>query len=163
MITAADAPPKAETEAKAAQKRLVHLLRSAAKAAGNSTALNELADHLAAYRATSDEFAQLWTSARDILPRHFRGEYGAKLALRDSAGQPILAHPNTQEAVRAFLERGGTVDKEERAPMLAAADPLKPKKPRHCTDCHTAEGSLISFSKAGYPRARIDALTTPVI
>ncbi|HUN79990.1 MAG TPA: hypothetical protein VMV81_00620, partial [Phycisphaerae bacterium] len=84
--------------------------------------------------------------------------------LRDSSGQPILAHPHTEEAVRNFLQRSTSpLEKEERDKLLAAVHPLKRDKPRNCTDCHTASGSLIDFTRAGYPAARIQSLTDPVI
>jgi hypothetical protein len=162
IVTKSDAPQDAAAET--TQQRLVSLLKSAAKDAGNLASLEQLADHFAATRFNSETYSKLWTSARETLPQHFRGEYGAKLALRDpKTGRPILGHPGTQAAVRALLERGKTVDSAERDRMLSAVHPLKRDKALHCTDCHTQDHSLVDFSHLGYPPARVAALTDPVV
>lgn len=159
-------PPKSDDEPamKSLQEKLVGLLQSAATGAGNPPAIQELADHFAAVRATSEAFGKLLLAGREALPKHFRGEYGAKLALRDSAtGQPMLAHPKTESAVRAFLDRRDSAIGEDRKSLLDAVHPLKRPKALHCSDCHTTDRSLIDFGKVGYPAARADALKSPII
>jgi hypothetical protein len=164
IVMESERPPKDEKAAIAMQAKLAERVRTASDEAGQSTALRELAEHVAAVRVTSEAFDKLWTAAREALPRHFRGEYGAKVALRGGAkGQPVLAHPGTAQAVRAFLDRGAASSAEERQKLLAAVHPLKRDQALHCTDCHTSDRSLVDFSKIGYPRTRIEALTSPVI
>jgi hypothetical protein len=163
IVMSTDRPP-ASPEAEAQRDRLVSLVRLAADQAGGLAGLRTLADHLEAVRMGSESYATLWAAARDVLPRHFRGEYGAKLALRTgTSDQPLLAHPGTAQAVRAFLDRGASADAEERQRLLAAVHPRRREHPLHCTQCHTLDRSLVDYAAAGYPPARIQALTDPVI
>jgi hypothetical protein len=148
----------------AAQHKLVGLLRAAAREADNEPTLTNLANDIAAERYDSPAFATLLETAQATLPRHFRGEYGAKLALRDSAsGQPMLAHPDTQEAVRTYLREAASADPQRLQELLAAVHPARRIRSLHCTDCHTATGGLLAFAAAGYPPARIAMLSQPVI
>jgi hypothetical protein len=155
--------PAAESAARELQRRLVNLLRRATKETGGSASLKTLTDHFAAVRAASPAFGELLDSARTLLPSHFRGEYGAKLALKDHTGRPVLGHPDTESAVRDFLARGQSVSGDERAQLLAAVHPRKREIALHCTDCHTTDRSLVDFSKAGYPPARLESLTSPIV
>lgn len=164
LLQSREAPTVEDAAAKAMQSQLVDLLRRADQSAGGVPALRELAGHFAAARAGSDVFAMIWTQARDVLPRHFRGEYGAKLALRQPGnGEPVLGHPNTEGAVREYLRRGDKADTAERKQLLEAVHPRKRDSALHCTDCHTTKDGLVDFSKAGYPPGRIEALTSPTI
>lgn len=159
-------PPKPEDEAalKTLQEKLVRLLKDAAAGAGNPPAIQDLAEHFAAVRATSEAFPKLLTAGREALPKHFRGEYGAKLALAGpSAHGPMLMHPNTEQAVKAFLDRRDSATGENRKALLDAVHPLKRPKALHCSDCHTTGQSLIDFAKIGYPASRADALRSPII
>ena len=111
----------------------------------------------------SPAFQQYVADAR-ILPRHFRGEYGAKLALLDPAtGQPILGFPGTAPAVQAYLRAAATAGASQKAALLADVHPFRRLEPPHCSDCHTRTGGLIDFAALGYPPARIDMLTQPMI
>lgn len=148
----------------AAHDRLVRLLHAAARDADNPPDLAQLAAHLDAVRPGSPAAAQLLDAARDLLPRHFRGEYGAKLALRDRAtGAPLLAHPGTAAAVEHYLRAAGSAEPARRAELLAAVHPLRRAAPLHCTDCHRPADPLLDFAAAGYPPARIDMLSRAVI
>jgi len=161
----ADGGPKSWARPTAAdQKRIVRLLRDGAKEAGGLAVLRHLADHFAAVRPSSETFQWLLAEARDALPRHFRGEYGAKLALRDPRdGRPILGHAETKQAVEAFFSAKDAAGPEEKKRLLDAVHPLRSDRPLNCTDCHRREGSLIDFARMGYPQARIDALTAPIV
>ncbi|OWY68464.1 hypothetical protein B7486_25955 [cyanobacterium TDX16] len=146
------------------QSRLVTLLREAAGAANELPVLLRLADHFAAVHPASDAFQRLIDEAASSLPRHFRGEYGAKLAIRaDGSDSPMLAHPQTDAAVAAYLAAKDTTDDAERERLLKAVHPLRRENALNCTDCHSREGSLIDFAQLGYPEARIDLLVNPVI
>ncbi|HVP10210.1 MAG TPA: hypothetical protein VMV94_03380 [Phycisphaerae bacterium] len=148
----------------AVQKKLVDLLTAASRAADGLYALQQLARHVASVRPTSDAFQKLVEAVRSALPRHFRGEYGAKLALRDPAtGRPILKHPETAKAVTEYLEGGTSLKGAERDALLARIHPQKRAEPLHCTDCHRKDDSLIPFGQIGYPPARQEALTGPTI
>ncbi len=149
---------------RADQTRLVSLLRAAAREGNDEPVLREMADHFAAVRHASPDFQRLVEAAREALPRRFRGEYGAKLALVDRAtGGPLLNHPGTEAAVRAYLREADTADESRRATLLAAVHPRRRPQALHCTDCHRVEKPLLDFAAAGYPPARIDMLTTPVV
>lgn len=146
------------------QSRLVDLLRQAAGDANELPALLRLADHFAAVHPASDAFQRLIDEAAGSLPRHFRGEYGAKLAIRaEGTVSPMLAHPQTDAAVAAYLAAKDTTDDAERERLLKAVHPLRRETALNCTDCHCSEGSLIDFAQLGYPEARIDLLVNPII
>ncbi len=148
------------------QTELVGLLREAARQADGVQALEQLADHIAAVRSDSDAFRDFVEAARSLLPRHFRGEYGAKLALSDRASKrPIVGHPGTEAAVKEYLESAqhGPLIAAARDSLLGRVHPLRREKPLHCTDCHRQEGSLIDFAGLGYPPARREALFSPPV
>jgi hypothetical protein len=146
------------------QTRLADLLAAAAREADGLPALEELARHVAAVRPTSEAFQRLMDAARETLPRHFRGEYGAKLALRTpDSRRPILGHPATADAVRDYLRSGASLSNVERDRLLAKVHPLKREQPLHCMDCHRAEGSLVDLAGVGYPAARREALVRPAV
>lgn len=148
----------------AVQAELASLLLAAAKAAEDTGALRELARHVAAVRPTSAAFQEWVEATRTALPRYFRGEYGAKLALRDASGtRPVLGHPGTRDAVREYLRRGSTLVGAEREALLARVHPLRRSEARHCLECHRAAGGLLDFDSLGYPAARQAALTQPLI
>lgn len=84
--------------------RLGRLLHEAADASGGSRGLKELARHITAVRPGSPAMDKLLNAAREELPRHFRGEYGAKLAVVDRDGNLLRGHPNTDDAKRRYLE-----------------------------------------------------------
>jgi hypothetical protein len=145
------------------QDRLVELLRTAAREADGEPALTQLAEHFAAVRYSSPAFQQLVEEASAALPRHFRGEYGAKLALRDGQGRPILGAPGTEQAIQAYLAEAQTADPARRALLLGAVHPLRRTQPVNCADCHRSVGGLVDFAAAGYPPARVEMLSQPVI
>jgi hypothetical protein len=146
------------------QNKLVALLRGAARESDNVPALKQLADHTAAVRYSSEAFQQLVEAARSTLPRHFRGEYGAKLTLLDpESQQPVLAERGTEGAVQAYLRESQTAEPGRKQQLLAAVHSNLRADMLHCTECHTAAGGLLDFAAAGYPPARIEALTHAVI
>ena len=148
----------------AAQTRLADLLAKAAEGADGVATLSELSRHVGAVRSTSDEFQKLVESIRTVLPRHFRGEYGAKLALRDAkTGGPMLAYPGTAEDVREWLARGSSLLPAPRAALLERIHPAGRSRTLHCTECHRQTGSLIDFTKLGYPPARQEMLIKPPV
>jgi hypothetical protein len=146
------------------QKNLVELLRGVARESDDVPALTQLAEHVAAVRYDSAAFQQLVETARTTLPRHFRGEYGAKLTLLDPQSQrAVLANPGTEAAIRAFLRESQTAEPARKGQLLGAVHPNLRANTLHCTNCHTATGGLLDFAAAGYPPARREALTQPAI
>ena len=125
--------------------------------------MQQLADNLAAVGNRSPAFQEYVAEARALLPRHFRGEYGAKLAVLDPAThQPVLGFANTKAAIHAYLREAATADAPQKTKLLASVHPLLRPQPQ-CSDCHTSTGGLIDFASVGYPPARIDMLTQPMI
>ncbi len=149
------------------QERIVQLLEAAADEADGAPALKTLAEHFAAVRAGSAAYQKLTESARESLPRHFRGEYGAKLAVRkDGSTQPLLGHPGSEAAIRAYLESSrrpeARSDAEQQA-LLDAVHPLRRNRPRECHECHTTDRGLIDFAAMGFPKDRIAELVDPIV
>ncbi len=163
MITGPDEATKWKSADEARQDRLVSLLRRAARDAGGVSDLAQLADHFEAYRLGSPGFEQLLKEAPALLPRHFRGEYGAKLAVVNTNGRMLLGHPNTEASVQEWFAKKDSASKDERVQLIKAMHPLKRETALTCTDCHTAAGGLVDFAKAGYPPARVEQLTSPII
>lgn len=164
LLTSEKALRQRANPTKADQRRLVALLRRAARAANDLPVLASLADHFAAVHPSSDSFQRLLDEAADTLPKHFRGEYGVKLAIRtESSEEPLLGHPNTDAAIVAYLAAKDQADGAELEKLLKAVHPLRREKALNCTDCHRGEGSLIDFAQIGYPEARIDLLVNPII
>lgn len=143
------------------QRTIVEFLRKAAREADSEPQLAQLAEHVAAVRADSDAFPKLLQSAGEIIPRYFRGEYNAKLALA-AAGrggmQPLLGHPGTHDAVRAYLSNTATVEPAQREALLRAVHPLKRDLPLSCGECHRADGGRVDFAALGYAPPRTEAL-----
>ncbi|MFQ5804970.1 MAG: hypothetical protein ACE5I3_00820 [Phycisphaerae bacterium] len=149
---------------RADQREIVELIRRADREAGGDPAFKHLADHLAAVRAESEEFAPLLEAARETLPRHFRGEYGAKLALVDpQTRRPWLGHPGSEAAAQEYLSQKDSLRGEEKEAVLTRVHPLRRKPTLHCTDCHRPEGALVDLTTVGYPPARVQALVQPLI
>lgn len=164
LLTEPDAGAKWEKEGSSRQRRLVSALRTAAAEAHDLPVLRELAEHFAAYRVGSYGFDRLLEDAPAVLDRHFRGEYGAKLAIRDArTGRPVLGHPDTRKAVKDWLSRKDEAGGDERKALLSAVHPLKSETALSCTDCHRAEGSLIDFTGLGYPDSRIERFIDPIV
>lgn len=146
------------------QAEIVRLLRKAANEADAESSLASLADHLAAVRATSGEFARLVRITRQTLPGHFRGEYGAKLALvNPGTGKPILKNPGSAEAAREFLARSSSLAGEEKAQWIKKVHPQRREPTLRCKECHRSEGSLVDFASLGYPPARLQAISSPLV
>jgi hypothetical protein len=140
------------------RREVVGLLRSAAEAAQGDPGLLRVAAQLEALRPGSGRLTQALEEAGDAVRRAFRGSYGAKLALRDSAGRPRLGHPNTDAAVRDWLERGAQAVGTEREGLLAAVHQMRRQQARGCTDCHSEQSALVDHAALGYPPARIRTL-----
>jgi hypothetical protein len=122
---------------------------------GAEPALQRAAAHLAAVRPSSRAFAEQLEDARAAVPRAFRGSYGVKLALRDeTANQPLLGHPQTEQAIRTYLGALRTSDEARRKQLLDAVHPRKRDEPLRCSGCHRESGGAIAFEKSGYPAAR---------
>lgn len=146
------------------RKTLVELLRAAAVKSQSLAALNRLAGHFESLRTTSGTYPRLVEEAREAVARHFRGEYGAKLALRDPAsGGPILGHPGTEAKMRHYLDNKDKMSKKEKEELIQGLHPRKREKPLDCTDCHARQDSLVDFSALGYPPARLSRLTQPAV
>ncbi|HPF41359.1 MAG TPA: hypothetical protein P5081_20550 [Phycisphaerae bacterium] len=163
LLTSDEYEKNRETPDSDYQSELVRLLKLAAKEADNLPALKQLADHVSAVRATSDEFKLLLVQAREALPRHFRGEYGAKIGMRGVGGDPILTHPNTEKLIAQYLEQKDTIKGRDRKDLLDRIHPLRRDKPLDCSACHRKTDSLIDFARMGYPPARAKALVDPVV
>ncbi|MBK8270957.1 MAG: hypothetical protein IPK83_22675 [Planctomycetes bacterium] len=163
-LTSEAALARLEEPDAALQKELVTLIRAAAEEAHSPRALRELAEHLAAVRPKSSAFAKLIVAARETLPKYFRGEYGAKLAIQDRAtGKPLLGHPGTDADVERYLLNRSTLNDDERNELLKKIHPLKRTKPLTCSQCHRDENSLIPFARLGYPQTRVDSLVHQVV
>lgn len=146
------------------QARLVESLKAAARQSPAGNALVTLAEHFEAVAPGSPMFQSLLSEARTSLPRHFRGEYGAKLAVKDATtGGPILGHPGTEEVVQSYLTRRDGLDKQAREQLLERVHPLRRKDALSCGDCHTPTDSLVDFKSVGFPQARIHDMTAPIV
>lgn len=146
------------------QEELVSLLSMAAEESDGVPALAELARHLAAVPPTGEAFGQLIEAARATLPRHFHGSYGAKLSLMNRpGGEPLLGHPGTAGPVKEFLERGANLSSADRLALLARVHPRKRVQTLQCSDCHSPGGPLVDLAEAGYPPARLEALSQPAV
>ena len=163
MLVSPDHAKRRDAPDGAFQSELVSQLRASARDADNLTALTNLADHFAAVRPDSREFRDLLVAARSVLPRHFRGEYGAKLALRDPAGSPVLAHPDSQQAVDNYLAREESLKGQDRLDALDRVHTRRRSSPLDCSACHRQSDALINFADIGYPAERIRALRDPVV
>lgn len=145
------------------QNELVAHLRQAASDADNLTSLQKLADHFAAVRPDSREFDDLLRVAQNALPRHFRGEYGAKIALRDANGAPILSHPDNEQAAEEFLAHGDALEGQARVDALNRVHTKRRQSPLDCNACHRHADGLINFAELGYPAERTKALLDPIV
>ncbi len=157
----AENPPAEYTAAE--QQLIVGLLRTAARQAAGDYALTHLAEHLAAVRADSEDFPGLVKAAAESVPRHFRGEYGAKLALRDARGRPRLDHPDSEAASEEYRRRKEGLSPAEREALLARVHPARRRPTLVCTDCHQSQTPLVDLEQVGYPAARIRQLAGPLI
>ncbi len=140
------------------QEELVHLLEQAAQQAGNDPALARLAESVAGPRFSSPMFTEVVRHVKDRLPLHYRGEYGAKLALRGDDGQPLLSHPGTAAEVQRFLREKDQMAPDTRAALLDKIHPLRRSPTLQCTACHQAAGSLVDLAAVGYPAQRVAEL-----
>jgi hypothetical protein len=141
------------------QHEIARLLRAAAKEGQGEPHLGRLARDITAERAGSPAMLDLLATAREAVRRASRGSYGAKLALRDASGRPVLAHANTEAAVRDWLALGATAGGEQRERLLAAVHPGRRTAALECMACHRVQGSLIDFAAVGYPPGRVRDLT----
>ncbi len=145
------------------QREIARLLRTAAEEGGGVPVLNRLADDIAAVRPASEPLMQLLEQARDAVRTSLRGSYGAKLALRDANGRPMLSHPGAEGAVAEWLARGAQTSGAEREQLLGAVHPLRRSTPLDCGACHHADNAMLQYAAAGYPAARLRALTQSMI
>jgi hypothetical protein len=164
FVTSEEGRKRLEQPTAADQARLVDLLTAASRAADGLSALEALARHVGSVRPASEAFQRLVEAIKQALPQHFRGEYGAKLALRDMAtGRAILGYAGTADAVGEYLRVAGSLKGAAYEALLAKVHPLKREPALHCTDCHRKQDSLIAFDQLGYPAARQEALTGPPV
>ncbi len=146
------------------QRRIVSLLRAASEESDADPVLEHLAGHLAAVSVKGSEFKRLLVLARDTIPRHFRGEYGAKLALADPvSGEPLLGNSSRDPAVVEYLEKRDRLGDEAQKRLLEKVHPTKRDPTLECSQCHTLEGSLVDLAAAGYPEARRRAIVEPIV
>lgn len=146
------------------QRRIVSLLRAASGESDGDPVLDNLAEHLSAVSVKGGEFTRLLRLARNTIPRHFRGEYGAKLALVDpSTGKPLLGNSLGDPAVVEYLEKRDRLSDEEAKQLLEKIHPTKREPTLECSQCHTLEGSLVDLAAAGYPEARRRAIVQPIV
>ncbi|NUQ50373.1 MAG: hypothetical protein HUU27_10715, partial [Phycisphaerae bacterium] len=108
-------------------------------------------------------FPRIVREARDVVNTSLRGAYGVKLALKDAAGRPVLAHPGTAAAIERYLREGPRATPEQREALLAAVHPFRRPAAIVCTDCHRKTGGVLDLAAAGYPPSRIQQLQTPAI
>jgi hypothetical protein len=143
----------------ATQKKLRRWLQKAADQGGGDPTLIRLADEVSAVRHTSDAFQDAVAMVRMHIPLHFRGEYGAKLALRDPpTGRPILGHPGTAAAVADFLRQRDTLDAAARVALLERIHPPRRTELLACGTCHRQQEALVDLQAVGYPPGRVEAL-----
>jgi hypothetical protein len=146
----------------AEQTEIVALLRAALAAGGDDPGLRHVTEQLAAIRADAEDFPRLVATAADLVPRSFRGEYGAKLALA-AEGRPRLNHPDNEAAIREFLKRKDSLAGAARDELLQKVHPARRTPTLTCSSCHTPTGGLVDLAKVGYPPARVAALVQPLI
>ncbi|MCG3130580.1 MAG: hypothetical protein FLDDKLPJ_01345 [Phycisphaerae bacterium] len=145
-----------------ARRMLVDLLRRAAVEAQDGEILVTLADHLSRLSPEAVETTDILAGARAVLPRYFRGEYGAKLALRGAdAEAPILAHPGVESEVERFRAAVAMTD-AERKDLVDRLHPLRRTEALICSDCH-ADGGVVDFAAVGYPPQRVRELTGSIV
>ena len=162
LIDRKDWVPSALTEND--QKKIVKLLRAAATEAHKEPVLEHLADHLAAVRVQSERFRKLLDVAIKTVPRYFRGEYGAKIALVDpESGQPWLGNPGNEDSVRQYLDQKDTMNDVEKQAALKRIHPLRRDPTLRCEACHQPRGALVDLSALGYPESRIQDLVQSLI
>jgi hypothetical protein len=159
-LVRADAQPDLEWGA-ADRDTIAALMAEATADANNDAALVALTRHFRAVRPRSPSFRTLVREARQILPNHFRGEYGSKLALTDGRS-PVLGHPDTEGAIQYWLANGTSLSGDPRERALAAVHTRRRASPRTCTDCHDAAQTAL-FQAAGYPAARVEGLMRPTL
>lgn len=163
-LTSKDNAPRLKAPNETVKRRIVDLLLAAAEEADQLPSLTKLAGHFKRVRPGSEAFDKLVQSARESLPRHFRGEYGAKLALSNPAsGTPLLGHPETEAAISEFQNRADSTTGQQLAALIEEVHPLRRKEPLKCLDCHRPDGGVIDFARAGYPAARVESLVHPIV
>ncbi|GIK17509.1 MAG: hypothetical protein BroJett003_24730 [Planctomycetota bacterium] len=146
-----------------ARRVLVDLLRRAAVEAQDGEILTTLADHLRRLSPEAVETADFLAGARAVLPRYFRGEYGAKLALRGADTEaPILAHPGVEREIEPYRAAAGAMTDAERKNLVDRLHPLRRTEALECSDCH-ADGGIVDFAAAGYPPQRVRELTGSIV
>jgi hypothetical protein len=161
LTAATDRAPPEYTAAE--QAEIARLLGAAVAQAGVDLGLSGLIRHLTAVRPDSEVFPRLIAHALEVVPRKFRGEYGAKLALLDAAGRPRLQHPDSAAAIREYLARRETASDDQRQALLARVHTARRPATLQCTDCHTPTDSIVDLARVGYPPARIQQLVQPLI
>jgi hypothetical protein len=146
------------------QAAIVRLLGAAADEGYGEAKLSKLTEHLAAVRATSDEFTRLVKVTRDAVQGHFRGEYGAKLALTDPrTKKPLLGNQDNKKAAQDLLAYRNSQTPEAKKAALTKMHPNLRTPTLQCTECHRAQGNLVELSALGYPPARIQAISSPQV
>jgi hypothetical protein len=159
LLLRLDAPEKINP---ADDTALVDALQAAAALAQGGR-LDFLAEHFAAVRPGTNLWFELRTAALAELPRHFRGEYGAKLAVASDDGGPILGHGGNTAAVQEYLENQETLTPERRAALLEQIHPRRREPTLACSDCHASQDRLLDLAQVGYPPARVEALKQPLV
>jgi hypothetical protein len=157
-LTLLDSVPSRET-----QLELLALLERAVAQSQSHPELLLLTQHVRSMTHTQSEgWPELLDLCRSALARHFRGEYGRKIALTGPDRQPILAHPNTNSAKARFRRLGTDATQAERDTLLGEVHPLRRPQPLDCSSCHKPDG-LLPYAQLGYPPGRIEELTGQAI
>jgi len=146
------------------RRALLDHLRQAYVESDKNPELGFLIEHLDALDESSVAFRDLVRHSAVLLPRHFRGEYGRKIALVDpDTGGPLLRHPNTDAAILRFLGSATELSGSRRKEALAAIHPLRREVPLQCRDCHVRDSSQLDFAALQYGPSRVDALTASIV
>ena len=146
------------------QSRIVSLLQAASDQSEGEPLLDQLAAQLAAVRVKENEFHRLLDLTRETIPQHFRGEYGAKLALADPvSGKPLVGNSRGDAAAAEYLEMRDRLSEEEGRRLLEKVHATKRDPTLECSQCHTLEGSLVDLAAVGYPKARRRAVVQPIV
>lgn len=151
------------TTSSQAQAEWLALLDRAVVQSRSNPDLVLLVRHARALPSESAQWTQFLNLAKETLVRHFRGEYGRKIAVAHPEGQPILGHPNTEVAKARLHRLEPDADPAEREAALAAVHPLRRPEPLACSSCHGQSGTMLPYAALGYPPTRLHDLQSQVI
>lgn len=155
--------PAIESADDAQRDELVSILRDACSHTPDAARLTTLTQHFATVAPGGENWKRVVAAARAEVIKHARGEYDAKLAVADRAGNPRLDHAGNDAAVAEYLARGDDLPQAERDALLARVHPERRAQTLQCLDCHQREQSLIDFAALGYTKRRRELLARPLV